>query len=65
MFADQTDLNCGDAFFFQVMTEPANGARAGWSDRDQHCGVDVILPEQSGQTARCRFHDPGVGGAHE
>jgi hypothetical protein len=35
VFFDQADLGGGDSFFFKIMGQPADGARAVRSDRHQ------------------------------
>ena len=42
MFANQTDLGGGDSFLFQVVGQPADGARAVRSDRHEHDRIDRI-----------------------
>jgi hypothetical protein len=56
MLADQADLRCGDSFFFDVVSKPAYGARAVWSNGDKHHASDVVLLEESRQGARGGLH---------
>ena len=45
MFSDQTDLGRWNASGFQVMGQPAYGARTGWSNRHQQCRIHLVLRE--------------------
>jgi hypothetical protein len=47
MFPYQTDLGGGHTVLFKIMREPADGARAGGSDRDEAHGIHVVLRQQA------------------
>ena len=62
---DQADLGGGDAFILEIVREPAHGARAVWSDRDEQDTVDPVALEQHGQFSGFTFHRGGICRPHE
>lgn len=52
-------------FFFQVVCEPANCARAIGSDRHQQYGIDSVIFHDTGQASGGGLHLLGVGGSHK
>jgi hypothetical protein len=43
MFPYQADLGRGQPVSFEIMRQPANGARTGGSDRHEQDGVHLVL----------------------
>ena len=43
VFPYQADLGGGQTVPFEIMRKPANGARAGGSDRDEAHGIHMVL----------------------
>jgi hypothetical protein len=56
VFPDPTDLCRGKTILFEVMSQGADDARAGGSDRDEEHGIHLILPEQTCQSMRHSLH---------
>ena len=48
MLADQTDLRCRDTLIFEIMCQPANGARTLRSNGAEDDNVDIIRLEDLG-----------------
>ena len=65
MFPYQADLGGGHTVPFEIMREPANGARAGGSDRDEAYGIHLVLRQQACQLMGRGLHMAGLRGAHK
>ena len=65
MFPYQADLGSGKTVPFKIMCQPADGARAGWSNRDEAHGIHLVLRQQACQGMGCRLHLAGIRGAHK
>ena len=65
MLPDQTDVDCRQAFAFEIFGERAPGARAGGSDGGQQDCVNGILFKKPCKLGRGRLEGHGVDGAQE
>lgn len=63
--ANQADRNRREAFFLQIVSERAHGARADGSDGGEEDGIDLLLLQTAGELAGMGLHGDRIAGAHE
>ena len=65
VFPYQADLGGGKTVRFEIMCQPADGARAGGSDRNEAHSIHVVLRQQVCQCMRSGIHMAGLRGPHK
>ena len=65
MVPSPTALGGGHTVPCKIMRQPADGARAGGSDRDEAHGIPLVLRQQACQLMGRGLHMAGLRGAHK
>ena len=65
VLANQANARGRESFSFEVVSKPADGARALWSDGHQNYGGHTVVVKKLAHLVACLFHPRRIGRAHK